>query len=137
MVVNKYKKCPHCGAKNDVNAKFCLKCGSDLKNVKITTDLPGTYCLPMSLDTEGAKVIPVGAIPAGYSLASTVEVIGGGENYMMAWRSLMESLNAMLPVKHFDGIANYRVLSPFQTSIQDAKLTLILYGDGITKDKGQ
>ncbi|MYV05409.1 MULTISPECIES: zinc ribbon domain-containing protein [Furfurilactobacillus] len=136
MLVKRYKRCPKCGSENSDTAKFCLKCGASLQNVEVFTDLPGANIFETSIDLTDTPTITAGKIPDGFVLAASVEVIGAGENYTEAWKTLMRNLKSILNIKGLDGVANYQVLlSPFQTSAAETKLTLMLYADGILSMK--
>lgn len=132
MLVKRYKRCPKCDSKNSDTAKFCLKCGTNLQDVPVNTDLPGANFFETSVDQPDTLTITTGGIPNGFRLAASVEVIGAGENYTEAWKTMIQNLKSILGIKGLDGIANYRViLSPFQTTSTKTKITLMLYADGI------
>ncbi|QFR66528.1 zinc ribbon domain-containing protein [Furfurilactobacillus rossiae] len=132
MLVKRYKRCPKCDSENSDTAKFCLKCGTNLQDVPVNTDLPGANFFETNVDQPDTLTITTGGIPNGFILAASVEVIGAGENYTEAWKTMIQNLKSILGIKGLDGIANYRViLSPFQTTSTKTKITLMLYADGI------
>lgn len=146
MLKEVYRICPKCGMSNDMEANFCLKCGTKLTDAdkKPLLKHSGRFIdvlagLDISAEERAAAQqveFLVGGLPVDAIVNSPVyaEAVGNpGESIKSVSDQLVEKLYSTAVSLNLAGVANLKINTEVVPGVSERTVYMLAYGDGFIR----